>query len=1070
MIVYIKRYLLLTLLFSIIFPNQELIYLRSPDAILDRIEKCASSDDRNELYETLTDSQLIIVSQLVNESTRDHIYYGLGRQILSRISVNNNDQLLLSIKNNNNPKYDYLAFWVVNSSVKKFDPPFLFELYGESMTKLNIIRNIPLDTRLMILVTSNTIINELIQKSKADNATVANHITRLLEILQNEDENSELRRAAIKGLESLNYDNHKSILLRIVQENSNHVDIPLIRATMIALSKLRVKEAVPYIVEIGRTTDNEYIYSSAMLALGRLGGTESLKGIIGYQRFSNGYTMVAVKKMYKEVLDILMHGEGSQLTNAILATDFINDGFELNKKESLSDDFTNVVFHKKDILVSILNRTNNNNQRILVLTRLYPIIDKKEAEKILKTIENIDGLNNEVKILNTIINRVDNIKTQGSNIPINLQNDRNLTHQEYGDSGYRVNGWEPAGLGWLGHTGLMAGMDSGHNKRIIEVSGFTYVVHHNYWSSMQENSDPNLDYWGAFTLNHSQYYMDFNKRRNVMDIAIELVGADINYPLAPTIDALRHVNDPGTYVSTSEITHLRCDGLVEYCYEWPLYYVWGANDSNHDISETANVEEHNDFYNDPYDPDTELAPIVQCGLAGGSSTHMDWSAQTDIPTYSASYTQNTNNFTISITATDRSGIHYIGYKFQGEPDWSYTDPQPQHPSSDSYTFTFSEAIADPTVLYFWAIDNGGNFPSTAESITINFNPVTISGYVRDGNNAGIEGATVTFSNNGGTATTNTSGYYSEAVDYGWSGTATPTLTGWSFNPSNEAYTNVTSDITDENYTGTHAPVTISGYVHDSNNNGVLGVLVDFSNNGGTATTNTSGYYSEAVDYGWSGTATPSFVEWSFNPSNETYTNVTSDITDENYTGTHAPVTISGYVLDSNNNGISGVTVNFSDGINDMTTVSGFYSEQLNYQWSGYIVPSYESYVFLPDTIFVDNVLVDTQIEHFVGVYLNTLLNNPLPTIFSVAPNYPNPFNPQTKIKFGLPENSFVKITVYDILGHEVAQLRSTQMNAGYHTVRWNGKNNNGDMVGAGMYFYQIIAGDFIDTKKMVLLK
>jgi hypothetical protein len=95
----------------------------------------------------------------------------------------------------------------------------------------------------------------------------------------------------------------------------------------------------------------------------------------------------------------------------------------------------------------------------------------------------------------------------------------------------------------------------------------------------------------------------------------------------------------------------------------------------------------------------------------------------------------------------------------------------------------------------------------------------------------------------------------------------------------------------------------------------------------------------------------------------------------------------------------------------------------------------------------------------------------VPLTFSLSQNYPNPFNPTTNIRFTLPERLPVDLRVYDILGREIAViLRGDELNAGVHTVRWDGKNNYGQSVSTGVYFYRIIAGGYVQSKKMVLVK
>jgi hypothetical protein len=94
----------------------------------------------------------------------------------------------------------------------------------------------------------------------------------------------------------------------------------------------------------------------------------------------------------------------------------------------------------------------------------------------------------------------------------------------------------------------------------------------------------------------------------------------------------------------------------------------------------------------------------------------------------------------------------------------------------------------------------------------------------------------------------------------------------------------------------------------------------------------------------------------------------------------------------------------------------------------------------------------------------------LPLQFALDQNYPNPFNPATTIRFALPTDASVKLKVYDMLGREVRTLVSTNMNAGYHQVVWDGFNNIGGQAATGIYIYRIEAGSFVSTKKMMLLK
>ena len=94
----------------------------------------------------------------------------------------------------------------------------------------------------------------------------------------------------------------------------------------------------------------------------------------------------------------------------------------------------------------------------------------------------------------------------------------------------------------------------------------------------------------------------------------------------------------------------------------------------------------------------------------------------------------------------------------------------------------------------------------------------------------------------------------------------------------------------------------------------------------------------------------------------------------------------------------------------------------------------------------------------------------IPLQFALNQNYPNPFNPVTTLRYELPENALVNITIYDMMGRVVSNLVSNQQRAGYKSVQWNATNNTGQPVSAGIYLYTIQAGEFRQTKKMVLLK
>jgi len=94
----------------------------------------------------------------------------------------------------------------------------------------------------------------------------------------------------------------------------------------------------------------------------------------------------------------------------------------------------------------------------------------------------------------------------------------------------------------------------------------------------------------------------------------------------------------------------------------------------------------------------------------------------------------------------------------------------------------------------------------------------------------------------------------------------------------------------------------------------------------------------------------------------------------------------------------------------------------------------------------------------------------MPSQFSLNQNYPNPFNPQTKLEFTLSKGCHVRLDIYNILGKRIRTLINEHQTAGYKRVSWDGKDDNGNEVPTGVYFYRIKAGEFTQAKKMILLK
>ncbi len=98
------------------------------------------------------------------------------------------------------------------------------------------------------------------------------------------------------------------------------------------------------------------------------------------------------------------------------------------------------------------------------------------------------------------------------------------------------------------------------------------------------------------------------------------------------------------------------------------------------------------------------------------------------------------------------------------------------------------------------------------------------------------------------------------------------------------------------------------------------------------------------------------------------------------------------------------------------------------------------------------------------------MENNLPKEFQLQQNYPNPFNPTTIIRYGIPRNTQLKLTIFNIVGKKVVTLVDKSQQAGWHNVIWNGFDEKGRLVSSGIYLMRLEAADFVDMKKIVFIK
>jgi len=172
--------------------------------------------------------------------------------------------------------------------------------------------------------------------------------------------------------------------------------------------------------------------------------------------------------------------------------------------------------------------------------------------------------------------------------------------------------------------------------------------------------------------------------------------------------------------------------------------------------------------------------------------------------------------------------------------------------------------------------------------------------------------------------------------------------------------------------------------------------------------------------------------------------------------------------------VPGMSLEFSTdaGENWNYIVESISTNQNSYDWNVPLINSENCLIRIGDYPCA----YDRSDSLFTITYpVNVEKESDLPTEFSLSQNYPNPFNPTTKIKYAIPQDvrgkmQEVSLKIYDVLGNEVATLVNEEKPAGNYEVEFNAEATRRFALTSGIYFYQLSAGNFIETKKMLLLK
>ncbi len=164
-----------------------------------------------------------------------------------------------------------------------------------------------------------------------------------------------------------------------------------------------------------------------------------------------------------------------------------------------------------------------------------------------------------------------------------------------------------------------------------------------------------------------------------------------------------------------------------------------------------------------------------------------------------------------------------------------------------------------------------------------------------------------------------------------------------------------------------------------------------------------------------------------------------------------------------------IAVGKLDSAGDSSWVFWINKGYYDYMEGTFIHQDADGYIFVAGRYSANNAIILAKLyENPLDVAENDLTS--LPTDYKLHQNYPNPFNPTTSIEYTIPTRSEVSITIFNLLGREVNSILEGLKSSGTYTTVWDGTNYNGGRVASGIYFYQIRAGDFVDSKKMFLLK
>jgi hypothetical protein len=240
-----------------------------------------------------------------------------------------------------------------------------------------------------------------------------------------------------------------------------------------------------------------------------------------------------------------------------------------------------------------------------------------------------------------------------------------------------------------------------------------------------------------------------------------------------------------------------------------------------------------------------------------------------------------------------------------------------------------------------------------------------------------------------------------------------------------------------NYPADDQPVSVSADDLDNDGDNDLSVANYNSNNVSILFNNGDGTFTPAVNYA-AGDGTASHIAVDLDGDNFI------DLAVANFTTSNISF------LKNNGDSTFQTAVNYGTAVNSISLCAADFDGDNDYDLA---VSNYGS----ENISIIENLAIISDVDNYPETYL--------PENFSISQNYPNPFNPETKIRYSVPQSSNVILKVFDVLGSEIETLVNEEKGVGTYEVNWSAEN-----LTSGIYFYRLQAGDFVETKKMVLMK